>query len=176
MTGCHVPDLVAEHAGELRLVAQERQDPAGDVDVSARKRERVDRRLIDDGEVPRQVGPFGRARQPHRDVFDVALQLGIVVDPHFLPHLTVHLLTELDLLRFAHQREFPFTGCRIRGARDHRTDGDGSGGGFSQGEHRALPCYACCSHTARTRSSSERICSIASGPAGVRGNRGGPAT
>ena len=61
--GRHVADLVAEHAGKLRLVVEVRQDAARDVDVSARQRERVDRRLIDDGKMPRKVGTLAtRAR------------------------------------------------------------------------------------------------------------------
>ena len=39
-----VADLVAEHAGELRFVVQEREDAARYVDVAAGQRERVDRR------------------------------------------------------------------------------------------------------------------------------------
>ena len=47
-----VPDFVTENSGELRLVLQEGHDPTRDVDVAARQRERVDRRHIDDGEMP----------------------------------------------------------------------------------------------------------------------------
>ena len=90
-----VTDLVAEHAGQLRLVVEERQDAARQVDVAAGKRERVDRRLVHDREVPRQLRTLRRAREPHADALDVPLQLGIVVDAHLPPDLGVHLLTEL---------------------------------------------------------------------------------
>ena len=56
-----VSDLVAEHSRELRLVIEERQDAARDVDEAARQRERVDRGLIHDRELPRQGG---RRRPP----------------------------------------------------------------------------------------------------------------
>ena len=64
MTRGDVADLVAEHAGQLRLVVQIRQDAARDVDVAARQREGVDRGAVDNGERPRQVGPVRqRARR-----------------------------------------------------------------------------------------------------------------
>ena len=50
-----VTDLVAEHAGKLRLVVEKRQDAARHVDVAAGKREGVDRGLVHDREVPRQL-------------------------------------------------------------------------------------------------------------------------
>ena len=62
-----VPDLMAQHAGQLGLVVQIRQDAARDVDEAAGQRERVDRRMIDDGERPRQVRPMRqRARAAAR--------------------------------------------------------------------------------------------------------------
>ena len=79
-----VADLVAEHAGQLRLVVEKRQDAARDVDESARQRERVDRRLIDDGELPRKVRPLRQLRETQPDVADVLCELGIVVDAHLL--------------------------------------------------------------------------------------------
>ena len=39
----HVPDFMPEHAGQLGLIVQIRQNAARDVDVSARQRERVHR-------------------------------------------------------------------------------------------------------------------------------------
>ena len=58
-----VADLVAEHAGQFGLVVEKRQDAARDVDESARQCERVDRRLIDDGELPRKGGPLRELRE-----------------------------------------------------------------------------------------------------------------
>ena len=62
-----VRDLMAQHAGQLRLVVEIRQDAARDVDEAAGQRKRVDRRVIDDRERPRQVRPVRqRARADGR--------------------------------------------------------------------------------------------------------------
>ena len=71
-----VADLVAEHAGQLRFVVEKRQDAARDVDEAARQRERVDCRLIDDGELPGQVRPLGELRELEADVADVLVSSG----------------------------------------------------------------------------------------------------
>ena len=117
VTRRHVADFVTEHAGQLRLVVEERQDAARQVDVSARQRKRVHRRRIDHSEVPGQIRPFRRARETHTDIFDVPLEFGVVVNAHLPPHLGIHLLADLDFLRLAHQRELALAGRRIRGAR-----------------------------------------------------------
>ena len=53
----HMGDLMAQHAGQLRLVVEIRQDAARDVDEAAGQRKRVDRRVIDNRERPRQIRP-----------------------------------------------------------------------------------------------------------------------
>ena len=55
-----VPHLVAEHAGQLGLVADVREQPAGDVDEAAGQGERVDGRRIEHGEGPGQVAGGAR--------------------------------------------------------------------------------------------------------------------
>ena len=47
----------AEHAGELGFVLHQRQRAAGDVDVAARRRQRVDAVGVEDDELPRQIRP-----------------------------------------------------------------------------------------------------------------------
>ena len=90
----HVADLMSEHAGQLRFVAKKRQQAAGDVDVPAGQRKRVDRRNVDDRELPGQVRPLGQARQPQADVRDICLQRAIVVDAHLFPDFGILLLAD----------------------------------------------------------------------------------
>ena len=125
VTRRHVPDFVPQHASQLRLAVEKRHDAAREIDIAARQRECVDGRHVYHREVPGKIRAFRGARQTQADVFDVPLEFGVVVDAHLPPHFGIHLLTELNLLRLAHQREFPLTGRRIRRARReqrHRRD------------------------------------------------------
>ncbi len=71
-----VRDLVREHAGELALgCSSASMSPRRDEDVAARRGEGVDRRRLDDPEVPRQIGPPRVQREPAADVVDVVLLL-----------------------------------------------------------------------------------------------------
>ena len=54
-----VADLVSDHAGELRFVLDVRAQAARDEDLAARKRECVDRGIVDDGKRPRQLRALG---------------------------------------------------------------------------------------------------------------------
>ena len=117
-----VTDLVPEHAGELRLVVEKHKDAAGDVDVAAGQRERVDSRDIDRREMPRQIGAFRHLGQAHPGRGDVFLQRAIVVHAHFAAHFDVVLLPGGNFLLLAHQRELALAGSRIGCARSH---GDG---------------------------------------------------
>ncbi|MNC86278.1 hypothetical protein D3C83_19250 [compost metagenome] len=122
MTRRHVPDLVTENADELGFVGEERQDAAGDVNESTGDGKRVDRRLVDDGELPGQAGALGRLRQAQPEIADVPLQRGIVVDAHLGPDLRVGFAAERDLLRLAHQRELAPSRHRVRRAGGHEAD------------------------------------------------------
>jgi hypothetical protein len=64
---------MSEHAGELGFVVQKRQNPASEVDVAARESERVDRRLVNDSEVPRQMWTFRSPREAEADILDIRL-------------------------------------------------------------------------------------------------------
>ena len=118
-----VADLVAEHAGHLGLGVEVREQPARDVDVAARQRERVDVGLVDDGEVPRQVRPLRRGGQPHPHAGHVLLQRRVVVHAHLGAELLVGLAADADLLALAHERELALAGHRVGGAR-RRRDGE----------------------------------------------------
>ena len=123
MTRIHVADLMAEHRGELRFVAQERHDAAREVDVPARQRERVHGRLVDDGERPWKIRTVRRAHQTIADVAHVPLQLGVLVETHLLPDFGIRLLAELDLFGLGHQDDLPAPGRRIgRAAGGHEND------------------------------------------------------
>ena len=63
MTGYHVPDFVAQHPGQLALVARHLDEPAMHVNKSVRQGERVDFRAIDDLEDLGQLGPPRHGRQ-----------------------------------------------------------------------------------------------------------------
>ncbi len=77
-------DLVPEHGGQLGLGVEVGQDPAGDVEESARYGERVDRRVVYDLEAPGQVGAFGHRRQLLPDAVQVGLQGRVFVYGHGL--------------------------------------------------------------------------------------------
>src|SRR6185436_9370065 len=111
-----VADLMAEDAGELRLVVQEGEDSARYIDVAAGKRECVDGGDVGDGEVPRQARAFGRLRELHADGRHVLLQRAVVVRAHFLPDLDVVLLAERDLLLLAHEGELALARRGVRRA------------------------------------------------------------
>jgi hypothetical protein len=113
MAGGHVPDLVPEDAHELGLVVEKRNDAAREIDEPARQRECVDCRLIDHRELPGKIGPLRQLRQTQAEIAHVALQLGVVVDPHLRFDLRVGVAAERDLLRLAHQRELAASRHRI---------------------------------------------------------------
>ena len=122
MTRRDVSDLVAEHAGQLRLVLQERQDAARYIDVAAGQGERVDGGDVDDGEVPRQVRTLGELREAKADVADVLLKRAVAVDAHLLADLGVLRLADLDFLVLAHQRELTLARGGIGRAGDRQHD------------------------------------------------------
>ena len=69
VAGRHVADLVSEHAGELGLVAGQRQQAAGDVDIAPRQREGVDDVAVEHGE---GEVPLGEIRVPRDRAADRA--------------------------------------------------------------------------------------------------------
>jgi hypothetical protein len=122
--GGDVAGFVPEHAGKLRLVVEERKDATRDVDVTAGKREGVDRRHVHDAVMPWQIRPFRRLRELHADAADVLLEIGIVVEAHLLLHLRVGFLTGRNLLRLAHQVELALACGGIGRARERRDERD----------------------------------------------------
>ena len=103
VAGGDVANLMAEHAGQFRLVVEVRQQAARDVDVAAGQRESVHRRDVDHREAPGQVGAFRGLRQAHADTLHVLLQPAVRVEAHLGPDLRVRLLAQLDLLSLTHQ-------------------------------------------------------------------------
>ena len=112
-----VGNLVAEHAGQLGLVVQVGHDAARQVDVAAGKREGVDGRRVDDGEMPVEIGPVGDRGQRVPHLLDEGLQALVRVDAHLAPNLDVRLATDGELLRLADRHELAVAGDRVRGAR-----------------------------------------------------------
>ncbi len=81
-----VRDLVAEHARKLRFRLDERERAAGDVDVSARRRKRVDAIGVEHHERPRQLRPGRLLRQDGADQRDVLMDRGVLHDAEPLAH------------------------------------------------------------------------------------------
>ena len=79
-----VTDLVAEHAGEFRLVLGEPERAAGDVHDPAGRRERVDAVGIEHDERPVQVRPLGLLRQRRSKQRDVLVDRRILHDAEAL--------------------------------------------------------------------------------------------
>ena len=82
-----VADLVAEHAGQLRLVLDKAEGAARDVHEPARRRERVHAVGVQHDEGPRQVGSLRRFRQRHPDERHVLVNRRILDDAEPLAHL-----------------------------------------------------------------------------------------
>src|SRR5690349_20645092 len=74
----HVPDLVREHAGELRLVLENPIQSAGDEYIAAWRGECIDVTRLDHAEGPVQVGPRALLGNPASDFVYVLLQFGIL--------------------------------------------------------------------------------------------------
>jgi hypothetical protein len=79
-----VRDLVSEHAGELVLGVQETEQPARDVHVAARQRERVGLGLVGHRELPGALGPLGHGRELLADGAHVALERGVAHESDLL--------------------------------------------------------------------------------------------
>ncbi len=73
---CH---LVAQHRGQFRGIAGQRDQAAGHVKLPGRKRERVHRAGIEDGHLVGLVGTIRCRNQPVDRLGDQALQLRIVI-------------------------------------------------------------------------------------------------
>ncbi len=102
-----VPDLVPEHDGQLRLVLEVGHQPTGDVDVTARQRERVGDGRVEHPERERRVADLcGRvrvrvgARGEHvaGDAVHVGRHTRVVVQTELGHDLGVGLAPDLDFL------------------------------------------------------------------------------
>ena len=131
VTGGDVPDLVAEDGRELRLVGEVGQDAAGDVHEAARRRERVDVVGVEHGELPLEVRALAHLRQPLAELLHVLLQAVVFVDPHRPRDLDVHLLAQLDLAGFRHERHGGVGRGGLGGADGDRGDRRSCRGGQS---------------------------------------------
>jgi hypothetical protein len=103
--GGNVADLVAEHRRHLGFGGEMGQDAARHVHGAARQREGVDHGVVHHPEAPGQVGALRYGRQGEADPLHVSLELGIVHQGHRSFHLLRELLSHLDLLGLAHERE-----------------------------------------------------------------------
>src|SRR6185436_21173689 len=92
-------------------------------DVAAGQREGVDGGVVDDGEVPGQVGALGARGELAAESLDVALQLAVVVKTELLHHLLVVLTAESDLLVLAVEVELFVASRGVGGASDYHHQG-----------------------------------------------------
>ena len=63
--------------------------------------EPVDRRRVDDGETPGQLGAVRARREREADLLHVALQRVVLIQPHLAADLDIGLAAHGDLLRLA---------------------------------------------------------------------------
>jgi hypothetical protein len=99
----HVPDLVAEHAHQLRLIAQQRQEPTGNEDVSARRGKSVGGRVINHAERPGELRPLRGLRKLGAETVHIGLQGSILDEPELLLGLRGHFAPDLDFLALRDQ-------------------------------------------------------------------------
>ncbi len=95
-----VDQLVAEHAGQLRLVGDQRQAALRDVDVAAGRGEGVDGVGVEHDEAPRVVGLLADAGQDGADERHVAVHGLVLHHAELLADVGADLGAELLLLGF----------------------------------------------------------------------------
>ena len=103
MTRSHVTDLMAQHAGQFRFVAHQREQPATDVNVAARERQRVDDRRVEHGEGIGDIAAFGLGGELVADGGDVGRQRRIIVGAtEGFQQLLILLAPDFDLIGGRH--------------------------------------------------------------------------
>ncbi len=118
VAGGDVAGLVAQHAGDFRLVVGQRQQATGDVDIAARHGEGVDDIGIQHGELIIDIRPVGVGGNRFADALDIGLERRIGIGtPELLEDFGVILLADLAFLGFRHESgEGRLPGCRIERA------------------------------------------------------------
>ena len=107
-----VDQLVAEHAGQLRLVGDQRQAALRDVDVAAGRGEGVDGVGVEHDEAPRVVGLLADAGQDGADERHVAVHGLVLHHAELLADVGADLGAELLLLGFRVDRVVGLLGHR----------------------------------------------------------------
>ena len=116
VAGGNVADLVAQYAGELRLVVEVGHDAAREVDESAGDGEGVHHVAIDEAEGPGQVGAVTAGGHGLTLLVEEGLQFGVVVNAHFGHYLGVVALAHLNLLLLGDEGDLLLARHRVRGA------------------------------------------------------------
>src|SRR3989344_2900691 len=130
VTGRDMADLVTQHGGEFGLGIEIGENPAGDVDVSARQGEGVDLRAVEHGEVKREMRAVALRRQFLADPLDVGLEFRVGIDAVLLLDLAVVAVPELNLLGLGHEHHIRCARDGIRGAAGNKAR---RGGGQKKG-------------------------------------------
>ncbi len=111
----HVRELVAQHGGQFGFGVQVGQQAAEDVDVAAAGGEGVDRIVVDDGELPGQVGLVAGARDALAHRVHVFLDGLVLVDAVELDDLVVGAPRGLDLALLGGEDDVLAAGGRVGG-------------------------------------------------------------
>jgi hypothetical protein len=106
-----MPDLMGHRAGELIQAVRFLDQAAVDVDQAPRQVERVDRRIVDDEEVPGTVPHRSLGGDPPSDLIDVLERRPVVDQPELLLDLRVQVVPHGPLLVQRHQIETGGLGC-----------------------------------------------------------------
>ncbi len=114
----HVPDLVPDHGGQLRLVCDRCHEPAGHENEPPGQGERVDRGVVHDVELPGELWPLGSRGHLHADARHIGLDRRVVVVPDALGDALGVLPAHLDLLGLGHQGKLALAGNGVDGACD----------------------------------------------------------
>ena len=119
MTGGDVPDLMAEDRGQRRFALEVDEETAGDGDEAAGEGEGIGAGVVNHAEFPGEFGAFAEPGQAPADLLDIAVELGIGVDPaHLLHRLGKGLAPDADLFvgGDGKEGEFVLAGDGIDGA------------------------------------------------------------
>jgi hypothetical protein len=100
-----VRNLVAEHRGEARVVARDRQDPRVHRHLATGQAERIDLLVVDDAELPPIVPALGGFGDARADAPHLIVERGVVRDARLLQNVLIRRQSHLQLRAFGNQQQ-----------------------------------------------------------------------